>query len=283
MLIRFVALLILIAGAGLSQPAPLYESWRKPFPAHRIIGNVYYVGTYDLACFLITTPEGHILINTGLADSTPLIRASIEELGFRFEHVKILLTMQAHFDHVAAFAEVQRLTGARVWATEGDAPVLEDGGKSDYHLGKDYHFAPVKVDRILGDREKIRLGGTELTVYLTPGHTKGSASYAMRVWENGRDYNVLFANMNTINTGVKLVNNPKYPQIAEDYARAVHVQKELPCDVFLAAHAGQYGLHRKFKPGMPYDPNRFVDPEGYRAAVAEYENVFREQLKRESR
>ena len=126
-MIRTAAAAVLLSAVVFAQENP---SWRRPFPAHKISGNVYYVGTEDLACFLVTSPEGHILINTGLADSTPLIRESISKLGFRLEDVKILLTMQAHFDHVAAMGEVQRITGAQAFATEGDAPILESGGRA---------------------------------------------------------------------------------------------------------------------------------------------------------
>lgn len=254
------------------------NNWREPFPAHRIIGNVYYVGTADLACFLITSPRGHILINSGLEDSAPLIQKSIAALGFRFEDVKVLLTMQGHYDHVAAFAEIQKKTGAQVWATEGDAALLQDGGKSDFHFGNRYNFAPVRVSRRLHDGEAIDWHGTKLLVHLTPGHTKGSVSYSMTVNEGGRTYAVLFANMGSINPGVKLVNNPKYPNIAADYARTFRVQKELACDVFLAGHGSQYGLAEKYKPGQAYDPQRFVDGAGYRRAVEEYERKYREQL-----
>jgi metallo-beta-lactamase class B len=273
--------LVLFAACAAAQTSSTPENWRKPFPAHRIAGNVYYVGTYDLACFLITTPQGQMLINTGLEDSAAMIRAGIEQLGFKFRDIKILLTMQAHYDHVAALAQVKRLTGASVAATEGDAPVLEDGGRSDFHFGPKQQFAPVKVDRILRDGDKVALGGTELTVHLTPGHTKGSASYSMRVADQGRSYNVLFANMETINPGVKLVGNSKYPQIADDYARALRVQKSLPCDIFLAAHASQYSLHEKYK--GKYDPAAFVDPEGYKRAVTSYERAYLDQLAREKR
>lgn len=256
----------------------MLDGWRKPFPAHRIAGNVYYVGTYDLGCFLITTPEGHILINTGLVNSVPLIRAGVQTLGFRFEDIKLLLTMQAHYDHVAAMAEVKRLTGARMFATEGDAPVLEDGGKSDFHFGKENWFPPVKVDHIIKDGEKIKLGGAELTAHLTPGHTKGSVTYSLSTADAGRTYRVLFANMGTINPGVVLVGNKKYPGIAEDYARTFRVEKALACDVFVSAHSSMYQLHSKYQPGDPYEPNRFVDPDGYKSAVARYEQIYLTQL-----
>ena len=147
--------------------------WRRPFAAHRVIGNVYYVGTYDLACFLVVTPQGNILINTGLADSAPMIRQSIADLGFKLEDVRWLLTTQAHLDHVAAMAEVKRLTGARVLASQADAVLLEDGGKSDFHFGPEYGYAPVKVDERIGDGEKLRLGGVELTAYLHAGAHPG--------------------------------------------------------------------------------------------------------------
>src|ERR1039457_982301 len=175
------------------------EEWRRPFAAHRVIGNVYYVGTYDLACFLIVTSQGNILINTGLADSVPLIRKSISDLGFKLEDVRWLLTTQAHYDHVAAMAEMKRLTGARVLASQADAVLLEDGGKSDYHFGPEYGYAPVKVDERVADGQKLRLGGVELTAYLHPGHTQGSMSYGLTVTEGGKPYRVLIANMGSIN------------------------------------------------------------------------------------
>jgi metallo-beta-lactamase class B len=276
------AALLLLAQSGVWPP----PDWSRPFPAHRIIANVHYVGTADLACFLITTPQGHILINTGMPDSTPLIRRSIQSLGFRFEDLRILLNMQAHNDHVGAMAEIQRLTNAKVYATAGDAPVLGDGGKSDFRFGDEpgMHYTPVRVDRILKDGDLVELGGTRVKVVSNPGHTKGSATYVMAVSEAGRDYNVCFANMGTINPGVKLVNNPKYPQIAADYARTFEVQKTLRCDVFLSAHGNMYNLRRKYKAGDKYDPTRFVvTREEWLAAVGEYEDRYRKQLAEEKR
>ena len=252
--------------------------WKRPFAAHRIVGNVYYVGGWDLASFLITTPQGHVLVNTGLAGSAADIRKSITGLGFKFEDVRWLLTTQAHYDHVEAMAEIKRLTGARMLATAPDAPVLEDGGKSDFHWGAEYRYPPIKVDQVINDGEVLKLGGVAITVHLHPGHTRGSASYSLVVREGGRDYRVLIANIGTINNGVRLVGNAKYPGIADDYARTFERQKQLACDVFLASHAGQYRLHEKYTPGMPYSPDRFVDPEGYRRAVAAAEAVFRKQL-----
>ncbi len=259
------------------------EGWTRPFPGHRVIGNLYTVGTYDLGVFLITSEEGHVLINTGIEDSTPMIRENIASLGFRLEDVKILLTMQAHWDHTAALAEIKEITGAAMWATAGDAPVLEDGGFSDPHFGGKVWFKPVKVDRIIKDGEVIELGNTRLTVVETPGHTRGSVSYTMSVREAGRDYHVVIANMGSINPGKKLTVKPTYPGIAGDFAETFRRQKALPVDVWVVAHGSQYGLHEKYKPGQAYSPQTFVDPAGYRAEVERTEKQYLEQLAAEQR
>ena len=257
--------------------------WTQPFPGHRVIGNLYAVGTYDLGVFLVTSDKGHFLINTGLEDSTPLIRRNIESLGFGLEDVKVLLTMQAHWDHTAALAEIKKITGAEMWATVGDAPVLEDGGFSDAHFGGKVSFKPVKVDRVIKDGEVIELGDAKLTVMETRGHTAGSVSYAMKVSEGGRDYDAVIANMASINAGKRLVVNPTYPGVAEDFAETFRKQKALPVDVWVAAHGSQYGLHKKHKAGQAYSAEAFVDPEGYRAAVRSYEKLYLEQLAAERR
>jgi metallo-beta-lactamase class B len=249
------------------------ESWKAPFPAHTIAGNLHYVGTEDLACFLIATPEGHILINTGLADSTETIRESMEKLGHRLEDIEILLTMQAHFDHVAAMAAIQKLTGARVLATQGDAAALEDGGKSDPFLPEEYRFTPVKVDRRLEDGDAIRLGGAELEVHLTPGHSKGSVTYTMNVVDNGKTYSVALANMGTI--VMPLVDNKYYPEIAEDLAQSFRKQRALTPDIWVAAHASQYGMQEKYEAGS------FVDANGYEQAIDHFEALYLAKLAEE--
>jgi metallo-beta-lactamase class B len=273
---RMRILFLLLAAIGaMAQPNP---DWIKPFPAHRIIGNLYYVGTYDLACYYITTPEGNILINTGVDSSFPTIKASVESLGFKLEDTKILLVTHAHYDHVAAMAEMKRFTHARFLASEPEVALLEDGGKSDYVLvGPKFAFAPVKVDGTFKDGQKISLGGTELTAYFHPGHTKGSVSYGMTI--EGR--RVLIANMGSINPPTIMIDNKKYPQIAEDYAHTFEKQKKLSPDIFLASHASQYGLLGKWKPGQAYNPDTFVDPKGYKAAVANYEAAYVEYLAKE--
>lgn len=270
---------VLVISPATAQP----DGWTTPFPGHRVIGNLYAVGTYDLASFLITSADGHILINTGLEDSTSLIRENIESLGFRLEDVRILLTTQAHWDHTAALADIKEIADAEMWATAGDAPVLEDGGFSDPHFGGRESFAPVNVDRILTDTEVIAVGETRLTVLETPGHTVGSSSYTMTVREAGRDYAVVIANMGTINEGKRLVVDPTYPGVAEDFAETFRRQKLLPVDVWVASHGSQYGLHEKYKAGQPYDPDTFVDPAGFLAEVERLERVYLEQVAAERR
>ena len=278
------SIMILFCGALIISPAAAQpDGWAKPFPGHRVIGNLYAVGTYDLASFLITSQDGHILINTGLEDSTSLIRENIESLGFRLEDVRILLTTQAHWDHTAALAEIKEVADAEMWATAGDAPVLEDGGFSDPHFGGRESFAPVNVDRILTDGEVIELGETRLTVLETPGHTVGSSSYTMTVRAGERDYAVVIANMGSINEGKRLVVDPTYPGVAEDFAETFRRQKLLPVDVWVASHGSQYGLHEKYEPGQAYDPDTFVDPEGFFAEVERLERVYLEQVASERR
>ena len=262
--------------------AAAQDDWSQPFPGHRVIGNLYSIGTYGLSIFLITSDDGHILINSGLEDSTPLIRANVESLGFRLEDVKILLTMQAHWDHAAALAEIKALTGAQMLATRGDDRVLEDGGFSDPHFGGKQSFAPISVDRRIEAGEVIELGDIRLTVHKHAGHTEGSSSYSMLVSEAGRDYNVVIANMGTINAGKKLVVDPTYPGVAQDFADTFRLQKAMQVDVWVAAHSGHYRLHKKYRPGDPYDPETFVDPEGFMAQVERLEGLYLEQVAAET-
>jgi metallo-beta-lactamase class B len=274
-----LAVLLIAAPAAAQQNA----EWRQPFPPFKLIGNVYWVGTYDLSTYLITTDAGHILINTGFEDTVPQIVEGVEKLGFKMADVKILTATHAHGDHVAGLAALKRLTGAQMMMSEADAALLEDGGISDFRFGdgRTPSFEAVKVDRRLKDQDTIVLGGVTLTAHHHPGHTKGATSFTMTVREGGRDYRVAIANMGSINPGVTVSGMPKYPTIGDDYARTFAAQKALPVDVFLASHAAQFRMHDKYKPGDAYDPNRFVDPKGYLAAVERLEGIYREQLARE--
>jgi metallo-beta-lactamase class B len=277
------ALLIVLCLAAPAAAQQQNADWTRPFPPFKLIGNVYWVGTYDLSTYLITTDAGHILINTGFAETVPEIKKGVEQLGFDFDDVEILLATHAHGDHVAGLAELKRQTGARMLMSTADAVLLEDGGVSDFRFGdgRTPSFEAVQVDRRLDDQDTIELGGVTLTAHHHPGHTKGATSFTLTVRDGGRDYRVVIANMGSINPGVTVSGMPNYPTIGDDYARTFAAQKALPVDVFLASHASQFGMHEKYKPGDPYDANRFVDPAGYRAAVERLEKTYLEQLARE--
>jgi len=264
---------------------PANPDWTRLFPPFRIIGNLYWVGSYDLSTYLITTPQGHLLINTGVGDTAQQIKAAVEKLGFKLTDVKILTATHGHFDHVAGMAALKRMTGARLIVSEHEKTLLESGGKTDFRFGADplTHFAPATVDGTFQDGETISLGGTVLTAHHHPGHTKGATSFTMTVQEAGKSYRVIIANMGSINPGVTVSGMPGYPEIAKDYARTFLAQKKMAVDIFLASHASQFGLHQKYKRGDPYDPNRFVDPKGFLAAVEELERAYLSHLAREQK
>lgn len=251
--------------------------WHEPFPAHKIIGNVYYVGTKDLATYLITTPDGHILINSGFDRTVPLIQKSVESLGFKMTDVKILLASHAHNDHVAGIALLQKTTGAKVHIMQGDDQVIASGGKGQYKYTTD-RWTPCKVDRVLKDKDEVQLGGVALTARLTPGHTRGCTTWTWQVEDGGKKYNVVVIGSPNVNPGFELVNNKDYREIADDFAKTFEVLKSLPCDVFLGAHGAYYGMvdrHGLFKKGHK---DAFVNPDGYKEYVALKERAFRKTL-----
>jgi metallo-beta-lactamase class B len=265
-------------------PPPLKNpNYVKPYAPFRVVGNLYYVGTYDLAVYLITTKQGNILVNTGINDSGPVIRENIEKLGFKYQDIKILLATHGHWDHVGAMAGIKRDTGARMMMHEGDVGLVESGGGQDYRYpeGRGTIYEPVKVDRVLKEGDKVRLGETELTVIHHPGHTKGSTSFTFTTQDAGRKYNVLIANMGSINPGVNVAHMPMFPQITEAYLTTLARQKKLNPEVWVASHAPQFDLYKKHNPGDPYDPNRFVDPGGYQLKIAFYEKLFATALERD--
>jgi metallo-beta-lactamase class B len=282
-LLRRFSPLALLFAAGLS--AQVNPEWTEPFPPHHIIGNVYYVGSKGLASFLITTPGGNILINSSLESSVPLIRASVEKLGFRFSDTKILLISHGHWDHCAGSALVKELTGAKYMVMDADVPEIEAGGKGNFQYGNSPGslFKPAKVDRVLHDGDQVKLGDTVLVAHLTPGHTKGCTSWTMRVREGSKTYHVVIVGSPNVNTGYKLVNNALYPKIAQDYERTFRTLRALPCDVFLGAHGSYYGMEAKFARVKDGAPNPFIDPDGYRSYVAEREEAFRNELKKQSK
>jgi metallo-beta-lactamase class B len=275
-------LLTFVFVCGLCAETP--SEWTTAIPPFRIVGNVYYVGSADLAAYLITTPHGLILINSNLKSSVPQIRRSVEALGFRFSDVKILLISHGHFDHAAGSKDIKQMTGAKYEVMDADVPLVESGGKTDFLYGKDpdMQFEPTKVDVVLHDGDEVKLGGVVLVAHLTPGHTKGCTTWTMKVTDGGKSYNVVFVGSTSVNTGYKLVGNAEYPQIAQDYELTFRTLKGLPCDVFLGAHGIYFGMKEKIAKMKPGGPNPFVDPAGYRSFVAEREQAFQKELAKQT-
>jgi len=275
-------LILVLATAG-SVFAQANPDWTEPFPPFRIAGNLYYVGSKGLANYLVTTPQGNILINSDLEANVPMIEASIAKLGFKLKDTKILLINHAHWDHDAGSAMIKELTGATYMVMDADVPVVESGGKSDFAYGNSPTtlYRPTKVDRVLHDGDEVTLGGTVLVAHLTPGHTKGCTTWTMQVTERGKTYNVVILGSPNVNPGYKLIDNRAYPQIAEDYERMWRVLKSLPCDIFLGAHGSYFGLEEKYPLMKGGGPNPFVDPSGYKNYVIQKEQDFRTELARQ--
>ncbi len=267
---------------------PDSPDWSEPFPPHRMIGNIYYVGSRGLASYLITTPAGHILINANLKSSVPLIRENIEKLGFHFGDIKILLISHGHFDHDGGSAELKKLTGAKYMVMDGDVGVVESGGKSDFQYGDSPSmlYPATKVDRVLHDGDEVKLGDTVLIAHKTAGHTRGCTTWSLKVREAGKTYDAVIVGSPNVNPGYKLVNNARYPEIADDYARGFGVLKSLPCDVFLGAHGNYYGMEAKYAQMSAKlnagGVNPYIDPQGYKSYVAEREQAFRSELQKQT-
>jgi metallo-beta-lactamase class B len=262
-------------------PPFVQKEWEIGYQPFRIAGNLYYVGTYDLACYLITTPKGNILINTGLAESVGLITSNVESLGFKFSDIKILLATHAHFDHVAGMADIKEITGAQMMIHEKDAQALADGGNSDFIFGgKGSTFKPVKADRLLHNNDTVRLGDMQIVVLNHPGHTQGANSFLFDVRDENITYRVLIANMPTMQDQTNLGGMTAYPDIAKDYAYTFDALKKLKFDIWLSSHASQFRLHKKHKPGDAYRPDAFFDRAGYDETVENLEKSYLRRLNR---
>ena len=285
--LRKIAALVALSLCGLAAaPANAQNAadWTEPFPPFRIAGNLYYVGSKGLASYLITTPKGHILINSDLEASVPLLQDSIAKLGFKITDVKVLLISHAHWDHDAGSAAIKKLSGASYMVMEGDVPVVESGGKADFQYSSkpEWLYPPTKVDRVLHDKDEVKLGGTTLVARLTPGHTKGCTTWTMKVKEGAKTYDVVIIGSPNVNPGYKLVGNELYPRIAEDYERMFRVLSALPCDLFLGAHGGYFGMEDKVPKMKAGAPSPFIDPEGYKKFVAQKEQEFRKKLEKQT-
>jgi metallo-beta-lactamase class B len=283
--LRFVlaAVVAMLAAHGGSY-AQNSSDWTEAFPPFKIAGNLYYVGSKGLANYLIATPDGHILINSDLEENVPLIKASVEKLGFKFSDIKILLISHAHWDHNAASDTIKKMTGAKYMVMDADVAVVESGGTTDFHYATDAssHYRATKVDRVLHDGDKVELGGTTLEAHLTPGHTKGCTTWTMSVQDGGKAYNAVIVGSPNVNSGYKLVNNSAYPQIAADYEKTFRVLKSLSCDLFLGAHGSYFNLEGKYPKLKDAGAAAFDDPDGYMKYVTEREQAFKVELKKQT-
>jgi metallo-beta-lactamase class B len=280
------ALLIVLAighllpgAAARAQDARTRAAWNEPMAPFRVIGNVYYVGVAGVSSFLITTKEGHVLLDGGFEESAPRIAASIEALGFHLKDVRLLINSHAHLDHAGGLAELKRRSGARLIASRGDAALLAAGRQMDFSGRPDSQFPRVAVDRVVEDGQRVELGDAQLTAHLTPGHTPGCTTWTYPVTEGGRTYQVLF-HCSTTAPGYRLVDNPRYPRIAEDYARAFATLEGLPCDVLLAPHGELFGLADK-RARLGAGANPFVDPSGCRNVLEASRAAFNRELARQ--
>ena len=274
-----VSLLLSVLSFGQSDPT--WRSWNQPVEPFRVVGNIYYVGASDIASYLIVTPRGHILLDGGFVETAPMIRDNIRKLGFKVEDVKFLLNSHAHADHAGGLAQLKQWTGAQFVASRADGAQIARGGQGDFAWGDKYVFPSVQPDRIIEDGQTVSVGDSVITAHLTPGHTKGCTTWTTTAEENGQRYNVLFL-CSVSAPGYKLVNNPNYPNIVDDYRKSFSYLKTLPCDVFLAAHASFFEMSTK-RAAQKANPKRnpFIDPEEFRQFVDRSEREFEAQLQQQ--
>jgi len=288
---RFI-LTLLAAAAANALPTPLRAAvdpeWTTPLPPFRIAGNLHYVGSRDLASYLITTPRGHILINSNLTTSPAQIRLSVEKLGFLMPQIKILLISHAHYDHCAGSSELLKLTAgthapAAYMVMDADVPVVESGGKADFQYGRrpEFLFPATKVNRTLHDGEQVTLADTTLTAHKTAGHTQGCTTWTMTAQEAGKPLNVVIVGGPYVPPRYNLIDDPLYPDMAADFAQGFRTLSSLPCDIFLGAHGQYFDLLAKFGRKQAGDASAFVDPDGYRSFVAGRQKDFEAELARQ--
>jgi metallo-beta-lactamase class B len=268
--------------AGKEATKQTLKDWSLPFEPRKIIGNIYYVGSNLISSFLIVTPAGNILLDTGHVEMLPQVMGNIEKLGFKVKDVKVLLSSHAHFDHCGGFAELKRQTGATVVASKLDGELMQNGGKGDFFWGDELSYEPVKVDRMIADGDRVELGGVTLTAHLTPGHTKGCASWSMRVHEDNKNYEVLFLCGLTASL-YKLTNNTQYPNIVSDVRNSLEQLRRMHPDVMLASHGFYFDLEGKAARQKPGAPNPFVDPQELGRHLTEIQKDFEDALQAQER
>ncbi len=257
--------------------------WEEPAEPVKIVGPLYFVGTKGLGVFLFTTSEGHILMNTGMPSSGPMIVDSIRKLGFRPEDIKLMINGHAHIDHAGAFAYLKQQFGAQMAVMKDDVAAMESGDKDDFKYANDFVYPPVKVDRILRDGDTIKMGDVLLTAYHTPGHTRGATTWIANIVVDGKAYVVAFPDGAGFNPGYRLVKNPSYPGIAEDYRRTHHLLEMLKPDIWLAQHNEYYDLEGKRQRAQTEGVKAWIDPEGYRRFIAGKKREFEDEVDEEMR
>ena len=269
---------------GQAASAQSNPGWTTPITPFRIADGLYYVGSKDLASYLVVTPQGNILINSSLESSPALIRESVEQLGLKYSDIKILLISHAHFDHDAGSARVIAETGAKYMVMDGDVPVVESGGALDFAYGNS-PYPKTKVDRVLHDGDEVKLGDVVLVAHKTAGHTRGCTTWTMKVKQNGKTLNAVIVGSWNVNPGFRLVDKPQqpasYPGIADDYRKTFALLKKLPCDIFLGAHGAYFNMNDKLARAGQAGESVWIDPEGYKAAVAEREKAFETELRKQ--
>ena len=258
--------------------------WEVPAEPIRIVGPLYFVGTQGLSSWLFTTSEGHILLNTGMPSSGPMIVESIRKLGFKPEDIKIIINGHAHSDHAGAFAYLKQLSGARIAVMQPDVQAIEDGGKDDFYYGWDWKvmgFPPARVDRVLRDGDVVRLGDVVLTACNTPGHTKGSTTWVTTLTDAGHVYTVVFPDGIGFNPGYNLASKPSYPGIGDDYRRSLARLELLHPDIWLGHHTEYFDLVGKRERSRAEGVKAWIDPEGYRRFVAGKRRAFEDEVDKE--
>ncbi len=271
------------APAGTPNMAQLTAQMKEPFAPFHVIGNIYYVGSKGLSCYIISTKDGLILLDTGYPDMASYIEGNIQKLGYKLSDVKIIIDSHSHIDHAGGVGELKSATGAKLMSLAEDAPYLESGGHNDVLFGDRNLFPPTKVDRIFHDGEAVTLGGVTMTPHLTPGHTPGNTTWTMVTDDKGKSYNVVFFGMVSVMPNANFSTNPAYPNMGADYAHTVKVLPTLKCDVFLGSNASFYDMEKKHDALMKgADPNPFIDPAACKAFVDRVEDGYKKALVRSS-
>lgn len=275
------ALALGLASTSVVAKADDNANWVRPIKPYRVVGNIYYVGSEGLSAWLVTTSEGHVLLDGGpSAEGGKLIERNIQSLGFKLSDVKVLINTHAHYDHAGGLAQLKADTGAKLWASRGDKPALEKG----QHFGDNANgltpFPAVKVDKTFGDETKLKMGGSTLVAHLTPGHTIGCTSWTTQVVERGRALNVTFPCSLSV-AGNVLVGNKTHKSIVADYRASFAALRAIPTDVMLPSHEEQGDLLAKRQKQLRGDADAFIDPTELGKFVDGYETRFNQELARQ--